>query len=154
MTAGIREQGLGIRVEGIRCCDIRDGLVAEYSAECGIPALGEPKPQWAMYAVMEASGAMQAFAVFVGDEMAGFATVLAMVSPHYGVKVASVESMFVGQAYRASGAGTKLMAVVEAYALGAGCKALMYSAKAGSRLEALLDRRCDRTSSIFCKPLA
>jgi len=145
-----------IAVAAIAYIDVKDqtALLAEYEAECSIPALGRPEPQWEMYHRMQAAGLMQAFAVYVDDAMVGFASVLVSVLPHYGFCAATVESLFVAAAQRGTGAGTRLMAAVEEYARLAGCKLILYGAPAGGQLEALLGKRYTRTSSMYCKPLA
>lgn len=144
-----------ITVAAIPYTDIRDqpALLAEYAAECGIAAVGKPDPQWEIYEQIQAAGRIQGFGVYVGDSMVGFAGVLMTVLPHYGVKAATVESLFVASAYRRSGAGTQLLAHIEREAERAGCKAILYSAPAGGQLEALLGKRYARTNSVFCKPL-
>jgi GNAT superfamily N-acetyltransferase len=129
-------------------------LLAEYAAECGVPVVGVPDPQWDMYEQMRLAGVMQGVAVYVDGVMAGFAGVLVTVLPHYGVRAATVESLFVAKAYRPKGAGARLLAAIERYAKSAECKAILYSAPAGGQLEALLGKRYARTNSVFCKPLA
>ena len=128
-------------------------LLAEYIAECSIPELGRPEPNWQMYETMEQAGLLQVFGAYVEDDLVGFAAVLVMLSPHYGSKLASAESIFVRRKHRPQGAGVELMSAVEEYAQAAGCRALMYSAPAGSRLETLLDKRSNRTGSTYCKSL-
>lgn len=128
-------------------------LLAEYATECSITLIGTPNPQWETYAAMEAVGLMQVFAAYSDDHMVGFASVLVAVLPHYGVKIATVESLFVSKDQRGTGVGARLMQIIERYATGAGCKAILYSAPADGRLEELLGKRYARTNSVFCKPL-
>lgn len=144
-----------VEVRPIAYVQVRDEreLLAEYAAECSISALGPPNPQWETYSQLERAGKLQAFAAFVDGRIVGFAGVLVAVIPHYGVKAATVESLFVGKAYRSSGAGTRLMRVVEDYSASSGCRAILYSVPAQGQLETLLDGRCARTNAIFCKPL-
>lgn len=144
-----------ITVSGIPYSDIKDHpeLLAEYAEECGIAALGPPNPQWEIYAKIEAAGMLQAFAVYAGDVMVGFASVLCNILPHYGFKAATVESLFVSAQYRKYGAGAELMRFIEQFAGLAECKLIFYSAPAGGQLEALLVRRHTRTNSVFCKAL-
>lgn len=115
-----------ITVHGIPYSDVREQpeLLAEYAAESAIAALGKPDPQWETYAAMEAVGCLQVFAVYVDGRMVGFVSVLAAVLPHYGVKAATVESLFVGKAWRWTRAGATLMRIVERYAAAEGCKAI------------------------------
>lgn len=136
---------------------IRDegaALLAEYADECSIPAIGRPAPQWQTYAMLEASGLFQAFAAVSEDQFVGFGTMLMAVLPHYGVKVATVESLFVSKTHRRTTAGRDLMDAMERSAKCYGCKAILYSAPTGGRLEKLLGKRCTCTNSVFCKPLS
>lgn len=128
-------------------------LLAEYAAECSIAAIGTPDPQWDMYAALERVNVLAGLGVYVDGSLAGFAVLLLTVLPHYGVKVATVESLFVGKRYRGTGAGTQLLAAADVCAGVSGCKAILYSAPAGGQLEAILGKRYQRTNSVFCKPL-
>lgn len=128
-------------------------LLDQYAAECSIPTLGPPNPQWEIYYQMEAAGVFQLFAVYADGKMVGFAGVLSTILPHYGVKAATVESLYVLPEFRSKGAGASLLSAIEAHARQVGCKAILYSAPAGGQLEALLGKRHTRTNSVFCKPL-
>ncbi len=134
---------------------IRDAprLLAEYAEECSISLIGKPDPQWDTYEALEASGALAVFGVFVDEKLVGFASVLAYILPHYGVMAGTVESLFVSSPYRGTGAGLYLMRAVETFARLVGCKAILYSAPVGGKLEALLDRSATRTNAVFCKAL-
>jgi len=125
-------------------------LLSEYSAECSIPELGPTNPQRDMYSKMESSGLMRSFGVFDDALLVGFATVLTFVLPHYGKKIANVESLFV-TAERRGTFGRKLMEYIETFAKEADCVGLLYNARAGSSLERLLGSlpRYQRTNSVF-----
>ena len=114
------------RVEAIHYGEIRKEpeLLAEYAAESGVAGIGPVNPQWALYAAMEAAGALQVFAVYADEAMVGFATVLCAVMPHYGVMVANLESLFVSSAWRHTRAGAMLLRMVHQHAVERGCKAL------------------------------
>lgn len=130
-------------------------LIAEYSAECSIPEIGETNPQRDLYAVMERTGLAQSFGAYRDGQLAGFAIVLIYVLPHYGKQIATVESLFVASAHRNSEIGRELMAAIEGYAREKGCKVILYSAPAGSRLERLLflKKPYRRTNAVFCRSL-
>lgn len=130
------------------------GLLSEYSEECSIPEIGSISPQGALYEAMQSSGLMKTFGAFEGDDLVGFATILIYVLPHYGQKVATVESIFVKKSSRGK-VGRKLMEEIEAQAKSAGCKVIMYSARASTRLERLLlSLKCyANTNSIFTRKL-
>jgi GNAT superfamily N-acetyltransferase len=107
-----------ITVVAICCADVREQteLLAEYVAECSMPALGQVQPQWEMYERMQAAGMLRMFGVLVDGLMVGFASVLVSVLPHYGVKAPTVESLFVAAEHRGSGAPARLMTAVEGHA--------------------------------------
>ena len=130
-------------------------LLDNYSAECSIPEIGIPNPQADMYAKMEESGMMKCFGAFSNDVLIGFASILFSVLPHYGKKVAIVESLFVAQLCRESGAGKELMKAIESEAKGEGCVVMLYSATTDSQLEKVLSIRkdCRRTNAVFTRVL-
>lgn len=147
-------------IRAIQCAEVfaapeSKALLAEYAAECSIPAIGKIDPQPKLYDALERSGALTCFGAYRHGELVGFATVLVTVLPHYGKAVATMESIFVSAAHRKGGAGTGLLRTVEAYAKERGCAALLYSAPAGGRLEMMLMLSKDpkRTNAIFCKSL-
>jgi len=81
---------------------------------------------------------------------------LTPVFPHYGKRVASIESLFIAKASRSSGAGLELMNAVEKCAKEAGCVGILYSSPAGGQLERLLEARkqYQRTNTVFYRSLA
>lgn len=132
-------------------CSESNALLAEYAMECSIPEIGTPKPQRAVYADMERIGLMHSFGVFADDLLVGFATLLVFVLPHYGAKVANVESLFLARSGRRGDVGKRLMAHIENEARAMKCVGVLYNARAGSRLERLLSvtSKYKRTNSVF-----
>jgi GNAT superfamily N-acetyltransferase len=132
-----------------------ESLFAEYAAESSISEIGEINPQTQLYAAMDASGMLRCFGAYDGERLIGFATTLLYSLPHYGKKIATVESIFVAKDERSSGAGRELMEAVEEYAKGAGCVAILYTAPVGSQLERLLNvkRAYRQTNSVFTRSL-
>ena len=130
-------------------------LLKEYSAECSIPEIGPTSPQRKMYDSMESTGMMHSFGAFEGEKLVGFATILAFVLPHYGKKVATVESLFVAKAHRNGRVGLMLMDEIEASAKSIECSVMLYNARAESRLERFLSAlsKYKRTNSVFLKQL-
>jgi GNAT superfamily N-acetyltransferase len=128
-------------------------LLAEYAAECSIPEIGTVNPQAETYAALEKAGVVQMFGAFYVEHMVGFASVLVTVLPHYGKKVATLESLFVSQANRSGGLGAHLISAVEEFARQAGCVAILYSAPAGGSLEKLLNlhKKYRHTNTVFCR---
>jgi len=125
-------------------------LLKDYAAECSIPLIGQINPQPEIYAALEQAGVLTGFGFYEGKRLVGFGTVLTTILPHYGKKVATVESIY------AKRGGKDLMEAIEAYARGVGCVAIFYSAPAGGRLEdlLLLKKNFSHTNTIFCKGLA
>ena len=151
MTCDIRH----VSYSGILEADSSAQLIAEYSAECSIPEIGTPNPQKALYDRMESSGFMDCLGVFDHNVLVGFATILFYVLPHYGKKIASVESLFVAQSHRRNGTGSQLMQSIEQAATANGCVIVLYSAPTGGQLERVLGARknCRRTNSVFTRNL-
>jgi hypothetical protein len=125
-------------------------LLEAYAAECSIPLIGQINPQPKTYELMEQAGILKCFGFFEGHSLVGFVTVLTTVLPHYGKKVATVESIY------AKRGGKDLMDAVENYAKESGCVAILYSAPSGGRLERLLSlkKNIKRTNAIFCRDLS
>jgi GNAT superfamily N-acetyltransferase len=130
-------------------------LCTQYGDECSLPEVGRIDPQPETYDRMEQSGALQCFGAFAGDALMGFAAVLIYVAPHYGKKIASVESLFVDKRYRRTVLGLGLLIKVERYAKEQQCAAVGYSAPSGSILETLMSRRKKfrRTNSVWMRSL-
>ena len=115
-------------------------LVAEYVSESAIDGLPKPQPSREIYAMMEATGALQPLGAFIGDRLVGFAVLLVTVNPHSGVPLGVTESLFVASAYRKRGVGLKLLRAVEAAAGNAGAEGLLVSSGIDSQLDAVLAR--------------
>lgn len=131
------------------------GLFAAYASECSLPEIGRACPKASQYELLEAAGVLHTFGVYEQDELIGFAAVLLAELPHYGKKVATVESIFVHPDHRA-GIGSTLLLVVEQFADVQGCAAVIYSTPSGSRFEKLLSYlpQYRNTNSVFCRSLA
>jgi hypothetical protein len=112
-------------------------LLEEYSAECALPELGPTNPQAETYAAMERTGNFQCFGAYEAGSLLGFAAPLTYVVPHYGTRIATVESLFMAAAHR-GWMGGKLMRAIEEHSRAQGCAAMLYSAPVGSRLARLL----------------
>ena len=130
------------------------GLLAEYSTECSIPEIGEANPQAAIYEAMESSGVMQCFGAYQHGALVGFAAIIVYVLPHYGQKIAAVESLFVTESERPA-TGRALLDAIEAHGRSSQCQVILYSAPADSRLERMLSaaKSYRRSNSVFVKAL-
>jgi GNAT superfamily N-acetyltransferase len=113
-------------------------LFAEYEAECSLPELRPIDPQRDIYAAMERTGAFQSFGVYVKGVLVGFASALTYIVPHYGKRIATVESLFLAAGHRRGRTGNELLNAIEEYARKQGCIVVLYSAPAGSQFERLL----------------
>lgn len=113
-------------------------LLAEYGAESGNDAIGPVRPQLPTYRGMETAGLFYALAAHHDDKLIGFLFLLTPVLPHYGQKVAVVESYFVASAHRGTGAGNRLRQMAENLATGVDAMGIMFSAPTGGVLEKVL----------------
>jgi GNAT superfamily N-acetyltransferase len=140
----------------ILCAANAQELIDEYAAECSIPQIGKIDQQGETYAQLEAAGLMSCFGVFDGERLVGFASVLMSVLPHYGRKVATVESVFLAASHRAGGTGRALMDAIEEEAKQAECVAILYSAPAYSRFNYVLAalRAYSCTGLVYCRSFA
>lgn len=131
-------------------------LIGEYADECSINGLPPPNPHWPTYEALAKSGLTHILVAY--DEhgyMKGFALMLTALNPHYGVKLAVCESLFVSFDGREKGLGVELTKAVEEKAKAEGCAGLLLSAPVGGQLAAVLERKkaWTETNRVFFKPL-
>ena len=89
-------------------------LAAEYTAESAMREMPMPNVNWELYQLLEDSGSLHCFAAREDGTLAGFVFVISSISPEYGVLISCTEAFFVGNAWRHTGAGLKLLAAAEA----------------------------------------
>lgn len=147
-------------IQRIRSRDIWDapnsaGLLQEYAQECATAGLGELNLQLDLYARMEEMGSLQCFGLYEGPQLAGFASVLTAIIPQYGIKGATVDSLFVMKSCREGGPGTALMVAIEQYARDSQCQAIFYSPPLSSQLERILANKHSyrTTGTVFMRRL-
>jgi GNAT superfamily N-acetyltransferase len=130
-------------------------LLEEYAAECSIPQIGPINPQADIYKALEGAGLMTFFGAFEGEQLFGFASMVTTINPHYGVKLATMESLFVADEHRSGGSGIDLMAAIEEHATAEGCTAVLYSAPSGSRFADVLEKHRSYicTNEVYCRSL-
>ncbi|CAK7067831.1 MAG: hypothetical protein DELT_01729 [Desulfovibrio sp.] len=129
-------------------------LCLEYGKESAIAGLPDPREKLAAYQALEDSGSdvFCAYGAFLGETLVGFIVLLAPVIPHYGVAVTVAESLFVGSAYRKSGAGMLLIRQAEARAREIRSPGLLFSAPSMGRLVTILPRiGYHETNRVFMK---
>lgn len=114
-------------------------LLGAYVDEEGLPGLPRYMPDMDIYRRLETAGLLHAFEARDEDGLIGFITIITTVTPTTGRLTAAVESFFVTEAKRTSGAGLRLLRRAEAKARELGA-VLTASASAGSRLAELLLR--------------
>lgn len=112
-------------------------LLEEYQRESLIE--GMPKPNAKLEIYKQMGSAIHALGAFLDDTFIGFVVVLSPVIPHYGILISSLESFFVAQGYRTSGAGMVLLRRAEDHARGLKSPGMLVSAPAGSSLDQLLE---------------
>lgn len=125
-------------------------LIAEYGAECSIPALGTPKADREIYELYANAGVVRGVAAMVEDRIVGGVVVIFNRMPHYSKLVACVESLFLHPDYRRSSAGLRLIQEAKRLAREVGSPGLLISAPVGSRLERLMRAKgVKQTNSVF-----
>lgn len=130
-------------------------LVAEYATESTRATLGPYNPQFEVYRKLEELGMVRFAGAWRGGELVGFAVVGGAVVPHYGVHIASTESLFLTASARSTGAGKALLKLCEQLARDMGACGFFVSAPAGGRLSAILPRSgFTLTNQVFFKGLA
>lgn len=131
------------------------GLLQDYAKESSIDGMPEYRPHYDMYRAMESSGFFHMFGAFDGEELIGFLTMLTTTLPHYSVNAGTVESFYVAESKRNTGAGMALLKAAEEFAKVAGCVALLVSAPCNSRLSQIMPRvGYRRANEIFFRSIA
>jgi GNAT superfamily N-acetyltransferase len=131
-------------------------LVAEYAAESSIDGLPTPKPHEPSYLRLERAGIMHVLIALVDGAVVGFLVLLVNMNPHYGEKLAVIESFFVGKAHRKSGAGGRLLRRAEEIGRERGAIGLLLSAPVNSVLARIMEqgKRYRETNRVFFRSLA
>lgn len=122
----------------------------DYIRESGNPFIGSvPNPNRNAYEALEDSGVWRCRAAYEGNLLVGFVAVWSMEHFHYGVRVASIETLWLSQEHRKGPAGLRLIREAKQIAYDMGAVALYASAPVGSRLASLLDRIATKTDEVF-----
>lgn len=97
------------------------------------------RPDWGKYEQLEAAGIVVALAAFTGDEMVGYAVTFVHTHLHYaGLVYAQNDVLFVAAPHRKSRLGLRLIAQTEHEVKERGARLLLWHAKEGTKLDALL----------------
>jgi GNAT superfamily N-acetyltransferase len=121
-------------------------LIRSYAEEC---LVADALPQRETYLAMERMGLLQCFGAFATSPAApaapalliGFISVLISVLLHNGKRMGVVESIFVDQPYRSTGAGDQLLSAAEQYAAESNFLTLTCLPRVGSAFDKMLSRR-------------
>jgi len=141
-------------VEDIRNAPNIDVLLSSYASEGSIPEIGEQCPQWDTYEVMCKAGLLHILGAFQEDMLVGFVTFIVSELPHYGVNVATSESLFLHPEHRHGRLGINIIRAAQLMAKDLGAKAFMISAPHGGKLEELAPAIGFReTNRVFCRSL-
>ena len=126
-------------------------LVEEYEDEAiKFPEFPKANPDKHKYYSLESAGLMKFVAVYVSNQLVGFATILRNTIPHYaGTFFCIVESIFLAKKYRNTGLGLELLRTVELIYNESGAECLMVTAPLDSKLESLLDKEGYKPKSVI-----
>lgn len=116
-------------------------LIAAYAKEAGMAGMPPPKPHIETYRLLDKTGMLKTICAYLGQEVVGFIVILVNMSPHYGVKLAHMESFFVSRVHRSTGAAMRLLHHAEDLAREMGAVGLMCAAAIGGNLERVLSSR-------------
>ena len=117
-------------------------MLLRQHAEEAEPDLAEKlEPEWAVYRKAEKDGQLIIFAAWAGELMVGYAVAVVVPDLHYsGRLICQHDLLFVGQEWRRSGVGRRLIEELRAEAVRHGADVLLMHAKVGSGLQSLLPR--------------
>lgn len=118
--------------------DVDPGLLEAYADESGIEGMPRPKAQADIYRRLEMSGLLHIAGAYEGEQMIGLISMIVNVLPHYGIVAGVVESFFVAQDKRKTGAGLELLRWVRETARGIGAQAILVTAPSGGQLDRVL----------------
>jgi GNAT superfamily N-acetyltransferase len=133
-----------------------DALIREYACYSAIDGMPKPKPHMESYHMLDRSGLMTTFCAYVKDELIGFALLLVNILPHYSVLVANLESFFVAEKHRGTGAGLQLFLLAEDVARKRGAVGMLLAAAVNGQLDRVLARRKSyrKTHNAYFRSLA
>jgi GNAT superfamily N-acetyltransferase len=117
-----------------------ESLVEEYAQESAIDGLPHPSAKRESYEQLEAAGLITPMAAYANGRLVGFVGIFMPIVPHYDARIATLESFFVGAAYRKSGAGLKLLRAAEHFAKENNAVGLLVSVPSGGRLAEVMPR--------------
>ncbi len=114
-------------------------VVSAYAAEGAYAGMPPPQPSREAYNSMEQRGVLAVMRADRDGALVGFAKLVLTVSPHYGVPIAVIESVFVMREHR-SAAGAPLVRAIIKTARTSGAQTILATAPIGSRLGRMLPK--------------
>jgi GNAT superfamily N-acetyltransferase len=127
-------------------------LLDEYALTRAIDGLPTPTPDIEFYRVMEERGMLHVLAAInEEDEIVGFACVTTAPNPHHnGAIIGVMESIFVSEVERSTGAGLSLIREAKRFARELGAVGFFSSALVGSELDEVYKRMdCVHTNNNY-----
>ena len=118
-----------------------NAVVEKYADESSIKDMPRFKVDVALYKKLESFGSLSVFGAFSGELLVGFLSVLVTVLPHYSTETAKIESLFVLNEYRHTGAGARLISKAKEAGKEKGAIGLLISAPFGGVLASALSKR-------------
>lgn len=98
-------------------------------------------PDWPKYEAMEQAGLLLALSAWIGDELVGYSVGFITAHLHYSeLRYYQNDVLFVARPHRASRLGLRLIAETEERAAAQGARLVVWHAKQGTALDALLPR--------------
>lgn len=125
-------------------------LCDAYAAEAGNEEFGLWSIDHSHYLEMEKGLGGQAFAVWDGETLAGFAFAFRVKQPHFdAVDAMFVDALFVAEEYRRTGAGLRLIQALKNHARDAGVKGLLFGARFNTNAYRLYEAVAKPMNTLF-----
>lgn len=129
-------------------------LLEEYANESSIKGLPHPFAKADTYKHLENTNSIYVIGAFIENMLIGYIIMLSPILPHYSTRVAVVESFFVQEQYRKTGAGLKLLHMAENQAKDMSAYGILVSAPFnGSLTKVLPNVGYQETNRIFFRNL-
>lgn len=129
-----------------------DRLVQECRKEGGAEGLPEGKLSHEMYKKLEANGVLFIVRARDDDKLLGCINILIYVSPHYSLKLAQIDLVYLDKEYRETSAGLRMIKEAEAIAQEQGAYGISFNAHVHTSLEDLLNlKKYTLTHKIYFK---
>lgn len=122
-------------------------MLDEYSIESRLSGMPPPIPHMDSYHLLVKADLLTTLCAYEEDTIIGFLLLLVNMMPHYSTPVATVESFFVPQAHRSTGAGLKLLIAAQKIAQEKGAAGILVAAAVNSDFDRLMSSMYSYTKS-------